>query len=471
MQSAQLTQVNIDTEKCSTTTHEKYNWSKTNLLAHSEQIIKPMCEEEVCAIIQNSRGLIRPIGTGLSYEKIASVTERPVDGVMVDLSNMNNVISVQDDSITVQAGMTVNSLFATLQAMEPKRELPVSPGVIGLQTVSGAISTGTHGQGMRQSTLGDAVQSIRVILPNAQIKTIDRSDPTFGAFVTSMGLLGIITQVTFRTQLMRVLTARKYATTFEKFRSDFVQVNYESEFAKGWWFPDTDLVHIWEVDEATPQEAEIYLNGDGSAVNCSEVDQTMNETVAKMSIEMANDTRSKDGKQFETIDRFKNAQNITGNITQVYCKGIPVPQINCEIAIPIECIPEALDALKTWYNTTSKRLHYPFIFRCTGPSEAWLSGSYGKGTCWIGFLVYLAADGTAAQGGFDSMKEIQEVLYRFGGVPHLGKHYTLDLYDFNKILPRWDDFCQLRQEVDPEGRFVNDWMNALFKLSNVASSP
>ena len=35
--------------------------------------------------------------------------------------------------------------------------LDACPGVISIQTIAGAISTGTHGQGIHQSTIGDAV--------------------------------------------------------------------------------------------------------------------------------------------------------------------------------------------------------------------------------------------------------------------------------------------------------------------------
>ena len=63
-------------------------------------------------------------------------------------------------------------------------------------------------------------------------------------------------------------------------------------------------------------------------------------------------------------------------------------------------------------------LHYPFILRCTGPSVAWLSAAHDKSVCWIGFLVYLAADGTFVNGSMEQMRELQQLLVPLGGIPH-----------------------------------------------------
>jgi FAD/FMN-containing dehydrogenase len=47
--------------------------------------------------------------------------------------------------------------------------LDACPGVIAIQTIAGAISTGTHGQGLNQSTLSDAVLKLTVITPSGNI--------------------------------------------------------------------------------------------------------------------------------------------------------------------------------------------------------------------------------------------------------------------------------------------------------------
>ena len=85
-----------------------------------------------------------------------------------------------------------------------------------------------------------------------------------------------------------------------------------------------------------------------------------------------------------------------GNVYQILCKGIPAPQINCEVAVPPRTHGEALAVPQAWQEANPGVLHYPFILRCTGPSVAWLSAAHDKSVCWIGFLVHLAADGTSS---------------------------------------------------------------------------
>ena len=97
-----------------------------------------------------------------------------------------------------------------LIAME--RMLPASPGVIGIQTLGGALSTGTHGQGLHQAALCDAVAALTVMLANGEIIRVDRTDPRFGAFVMGMGMLGILLDVTLRTVPNRIMRCTKFTT-------------------------------------------------------------------------------------------------------------------------------------------------------------------------------------------------------------------------------------------------------------------
>ncbi|KAJ1531160.1 hypothetical protein HK096_007960, partial [Nowakowskiella sp. JEL0078] len=447
------------------------NWSGVVVLANEDQLVHATSVSDIQSIIKNTNGVIRVIGSGLSYEPLVRVlpmSQQCRKGTLLILNPSPGLLSQTANTATFSASTQLATVFEVLAKMN--RMVPCSPGVIGIQTIAGAISTGTHGQGLRQSSLADVVTSMNVVLANAEQYTVSRGHPWFAAFMNSLGALGVITSITVKTEPLRVFTCRKSSVAFETFVNEFVEINRVHEFCKAWWFPVTNQVHVWYADEATPSEHTAYIAANKQVINLDEfVDSSLNEVVDIMASKMAADTHdeAKSGRQFETVDRFRNSSAVVGNLTQVYCKGIPVPQINCEIGVPLENFKKAVALLAAWSRDHGESLHYPFIFRCNGPSDAWLSPSYKRDTCYIGFLVYLAADGTPKEGSFEMMNTLQSLLASVGGIPHLGKHFVKNLYDFPKYLPKWGEFIALRRKLDPHGKFQNDFIGKLFETEEV----
>ena len=445
-----------------------FNWSRTNPLGALDQVWRPKSRDELQALLrEHPERKLRLIGSGLSFEPIHSVYAEGSQALLVDLHHLRGQLAKTADTVTYQAGTPLDTVYAELIAME--RMLPASPGVIGIQTLGGALSTGTHGQGLHQSALCDAVEAMTVILASGDIIRVDRSDPRFGAFVMGMGMLGILLDVTLRTVPNRIMRCTKFTTDYPFLLEHNERLNREHGFVKSWWFAWTGESHIWLVDPASDDEVARYraggsepllLDGDIDARMNAALNATIDATLQKM----AKDTKDEAlaGEHFETVRRFKDASDLVGNVYQILCKGIPAPQINCEVAVPLHRMNEALETLQAWQQANPGVLHYPFILRCTGPSEAWLSAAHGQSVCWIGFLVYLAADGTFVNGSMEQMRELQQLLVPLGGIPHFGKHLAMDLYDFPALLPRWNDFVALKAELDPHGRFENRWLSDLF---------
>ncbi|ENC6422804.1 D-arabinono-1,4-lactone oxidase [Aeromonas veronii] len=445
-----------------------FNWSRTNPLGALDQVWRPKSRDELQALLrEHPERKLRLIGSGLSFEPIHSVYAEGSQALLVDLHHLRGQLAKTADTVTYQAGTPLDTVYAELIAME--RMLPASPGVIGIQTLGGALSTGTHGQGLHQSALCDAVEAMTVMLANGDIIRVDRTDPRFGAFVMGMGMLGILLDVTLRTVPNRIMRCTKFTTDYPFLLEHNERLNREHGFVKSWWFAWTGESHIWLVDPASDEEVARYraagsepllLDGDIDARMNAALNATIDATMQKM----AKDTKDEAlaGEHFETVRRFKDASDLVGNVYQILCKGIPAPQINCEVAVPLHRMNEALETLQAWQQANLGVLHYPFILRCTGPSEAWLSAAYGQSVCWIGFLVYLAADGTFVNGSMEQMRELQQLLVPLGGIPHFGKHLAMDLYDFPALLPRWNDFVALKAELDPHGRFENRWLSDLF---------
>lgn len=470
-----LTQASQHSNNLPSTTSDVYNWSHVYQLAIQQQVMRPVSESDIVDTVRNlsDNQYIRVIGSGLSFEQIHSVLQSEGDNrdnaILLDLRCYSGLINYDHDThtVTYKAGTKLESIFLELQESY-NRILPCSPGVIAIQTLAGAISTGTHGQGLYQSSLADVVTQLRICQPGGIIKTIKRGDSNFGAYISSLGCFGVILDITLETRESTVFTCNKVTYTFNDMIQQFSQQNESHEFVKGWWFPDDDIVHVWEVDESNESDANQWLSSDrNDTITLSEINTDMNKLVEKTKDKMSHDTkadRNGSATQYKTVDRFKNVSNVCGSIYQILCKGIPVPQINCEIAVPYDRMNDCLLALNRWYKSSGAQLHYPFILRCAGASTAWLSPAYNKRVCWIGSLVYLADDGTAVQGGMDWLKAIQQVMIQYDGLPHLGKHYRSELYSFDTLLPRWNDFIQLKQTIDPLNQFSNNFILQLFSL-------
>ncbi len=445
-----------------------FNWSRTNPLGALDQVWRPTTRDELQQLLREyPERKLRLIGSGLSFEPIHSVYAEGSQALLVDLHHLRGQLDKTADTVTYLAGTPLDTVYADLIAMD--RMLPASPGVIGIQTLGGALSTGTHGQGLHQSALCDAVAALTVMLASGDIIRVDRTDPRFGAFVMGMGMLGILLDVTLNTVPNRIMRCTKFTTDYPFLLEHNERLNRAHAFVKSWWFAWTGESHIWLVDPASDDEVARYrAGGSEPLVLEGDMDERMNlalnATIDATLQKMARDTKdeARAGEHFETVRRFKDASDLVGNVYQILCKGIPAPQINCEVAVPLERMGEALEILQAWQEANPGVLHYPFILRCTGPSVAWLSAAHDKSVCWIGFLVYLAADGTFVGGSMEQMRELQQLLVPLGGIPHFGKHLAMDLYDFPALLPRWHDFLALKRELDPHGRFENRWLGDLF---------
>jgi FAD/FMN-containing dehydrogenase len=59
------------------------------------------------------------------------------------------------------------------------------------------------------------------------------------------------------------------------------------------------------------------------------------------------------------------------------------------------------------------------------------------------------------------MHEVQARLARLGGAPHMGKHFSPEIYKLPE-RPALRNFDRLRKELDPNGLFENQFVKRLF---------
>ncbi|TDT32508.1 D-arabinono-1,4-lactone oxidase [Naumannella halotolerans] len=438
--------------------HRVWNWAHNRVLSERPEPYRPRTEVELQGLLRHDDRPVRVVGSRLSNGDLLAGGS----GLLVSLDALSGLVCLDQDTATFGAGTRLQQVFDTLT--EHQRMLQASPGVIAEQSLAGALATGTHGQGLGQSTLSDEVVSLRLVDAAGRVREVRRGDPDFGAHLVGLGALGVITRVTLRTVAHRVFTCHKDAVAADTIGRDLPRWNAEWEFSKAWWFLDDDRVHVWNAAQASPAEVAAWRHNGRELLSGSVGDEQLNATVDATLARMRADTvRGADGerRQFRTVTRFRDFATVTGDVYQVFCRGIAVPQINTEIGVPLADAPEILADFGDWYRRERPHLHYPVILRSTGGSQAWLSPAHDRETLFFGFVVYYADDGSLNPEGLDFLRAAERRLAAAGGRPHWGKYFDSGLYDFAAIYPRWEDFHRVRRELDPAGRFVNDWLGGL----------
>jgi len=133
-------------------------------------------------------------GSGRSYGDAAM----NAGGVVVDLSRLNRVLSWDPEAglITVEPGVTIERLWK--YTLEDGWWPPVVPGTM-FPTLGGCLGTNIHGKNNWQAgPIGEHVKEIAVMLPNGEENTYTPRDELFYAFISGLGMLGLITRITLR---------------------------------------------------------------------------------------------------------------------------------------------------------------------------------------------------------------------------------------------------------------------------------
>ena len=132
---------------------------------------------------------MKVVGAGHSFTDIACT-----DGVMVDMSAMRRVLSVDGDEVTVEAGITLHDLGEELRSRGLAME---NQGDVDPQTLAGAISTATHGTGTGFGNLSSQVVGVRLVDATGEPRDVRGGDELRAARV-GLGALGAIAAVTLR---------------------------------------------------------------------------------------------------------------------------------------------------------------------------------------------------------------------------------------------------------------------------------
>jgi D-lactate dehydrogenase (cytochrome) len=188
---------------------------------HASGVATPADEAEIVGVLRTATAVL-PIGAQSSLTGGAT----PMGEVVLSTSRLNRVIEIGNDSVRVQAGVTLADLDAALAAAN--KYYPPTPTFTGA-FVGGIVATNAAGAAtFRHGTTRDWVRTLRVVLANGETIDVVRGTTKASAlvpvpsyrmpavakcsagyfaapgmdlidlFIGSEGTLGIVTEVTLR---------------------------------------------------------------------------------------------------------------------------------------------------------------------------------------------------------------------------------------------------------------------------------
>jgi FAD/FMN-containing dehydrogenase len=127
-----------------------------------------------------------------------------------------------------------------------------------------------------------------------------------------------------------------------------------------------------------------------------------------------------------------------------------------EYALPAEAGRACFLAVRERMLREHQDVTWPVEYRTLAADDAWLSPAHGRATVTISIHQNARMPHEAF---FD---DIERIFRSFDGRPHWGKLHSCTRADLRAMYPMWDRFSALRAEMDPDGRFLNDYLRRLF---------
>jgi FAD-linked oxidoreductase len=411
------------------------NWTRDQRCA-PERIARPASEAELADVVAGA-GRVKVAGSGHSFADIACT-----DGVMIDLARMNRVTGVEGNEVTVEAGITLRELGPALAERGLALE---NQGDVDAQTIAGAISTATHGTGGRFANISSQVTGLRLVSASGEVVKVGQGDDLLAARV-SLGALGAISTVT-----LRCVPAFTIHRIDEPLPLDDVLARLDehvdgNDHFELFVFPYTRTAltltsRRTDREPRPPGRARVLLR------------EVLLENAA---LEAA----SRTGRRFpgliprvnRALVRAMSRAEHLDESHRVYANRRSVRFTEMEYAIPRERAAEALERVLDLIERRRVRVGFPIELRVVAPDDALLSTAEGRRTGYIAVHQYRGME-------FESyFRGVEAIMDEYEGRPHWGKRHYQSAATLRPRYPGFDRFLAVRERLDPERKFENDYL-------------
>jgi L-gulono-1,4-lactone dehydrogenase len=424
------------------------NWAG-NQEAIASSVTRPDSTDAVAATVRSvadAGGTVKPVGTGHSFTPAAATT-----GTRLDLSNLSGIVSVSRDSrlARVLAGTPLTVLNAELA-----RHGLAMPnlGDIDVQTVSGALATGTHGTGKDYGCLSTFVVELELVTGTGEVLRCSREQnpEVFQAALVGVGAIGVVTEVTLRCVDAFVLHADERPTPLGQVLAgldEYVATNDHFEF---YWMPYTEKT-LTKSNNRVPTD-----HKPRGRISRWVNDDLLENTALGGVCRLCRLRPKWTPRLLRATAAAFSPRDYTERSDLVFTSPRRVRFVEMEYGLPRAAVPEAFAALRRIIDGLSVPVALPVEVRFTAPDDIWLSHGHGRENGYIAIHQFIGMPYEQYFRAFDA------ACTALGGRPHWGKMHYRDAGSLRPAYPRFDDFLTARDKTDPYRVFANDYTRQIF---------
>ena len=133
----------------------------------------------------------------------------------------------------------------------------------------------------------------------------------------------------------------------------------------------------------------------------------------------------------------------------------PDKHTEMEYSVPAQAGPRCVRELRDLIAREFPQLRWPLEYRTLAPDDVWLSTAYERPTVTISVHQGIDADDEPL------FRACEEVFCSHDGRPHWGKVHYLDGGTLAAIHARWADWWRVRDQFDPDARFLNEFLDRI----------
>jgi FAD/FMN-containing dehydrogenase len=391
-------------------TKEWSNWSGS-LRFTPARIFEPRDEEGVARAVREAAEVgstLRVVGAGHSSSPLVKTSE-----TLVSLERLQGLVShdTARGEATVRAGMVIKdvgkALFDVGLAMH-------NTGDVDVQTLAGAIGTGTHGTGRTLGNFSTMLIGGRLVTGTGDVLELssERDPELVSAARVALGMFGIFTELRVRLLPAFRLHRREWCTHI-----------------------DACIAHLGELAEGNRNfDFHWYPRSDEAKL------RTMNEP----------------GQGPSDVPFARCVRDVTGWSHEVLPRTRHLRFDEIEYALPAQAGPACFRDVRERVKARWRReVAWRVLYRTIAADDGWLSPMHARDS------VTISLHHNAGLPYQEYFQDIEPIFRAHGGRPHWGKKHTMTAATLQLLYPLWERFQETRRRLDPTGVFLTPELASL----------